>query len=988
MPPAAPLLIQIAVSIAISVALSLVSKLLAPKPSNRSLRNRNQSRTATIRQAISERQLPFGEVVLGGFMTEYEATDNNRYHHMVITLGDAPAAPWDGMDIVWLDSVPVFPSELDGDGNVIAGKFQGKVRIRKLLGGPDQVADPFLIAEVERLDASFRGRGVAAIYVRVDWDAETFPQGLPNVRVLCRTNKVLDPRDATRRWTPNGVLALHEYLTLADPGLGYGASTDIDATATAAGANVADEIVDVRAVGHAVVAADAASNELRLCVAGSGAPLRIETGDRVEIHTTGTAPAGLSTGTAYYAIVDRLVGAPFEDDDASTIALDPADWTGDAASAITAGTVDTAHGTGIHAAIRLASSYANALARSAIDVTDAGSGQHLVIRTGEPRYAVSGVVETARSPKANIDDMLTGIAGRLAWSGAQFAILPAAWRTPVLDLDESDLLDQLNIRHFTTRRERFNTVQGLFASLLTVGEETDYPSVRDSASIAADGGVEIPADIDRPWTSRATTAQRLGKVDLGRARRERVVDYTMTLKGLRAVPGSTVRLSNARRGWVNKTFEVMEQVDIEIGQGQQKLQGVKLKLAETDADIHAFDPDTDEIVAVPKPIPPGGNPLVVGVPGVPSVTEELYVTRDGSGVKALARVAWAASADAFVRAYRVQFRPVGGATWETAGIGPDLFREIRDIEPGRYDFQVEAINQLEVASVAVQRLNVEISGLLAPPANVAGLTLSAIGGLAVLRWTRHPDLDVRIGGAIRFRHAQAQSGASWTGSVSIGDEVGGGETVAVLPLKPGTYLARAFDSSGVPSAAATAVVTSGGTALSFTGLDSVTEHPDFAGSHDGTSGIDGVLKLAGASDIDDWGAVDDVVDLDSEGGLLTAGTYDFANVLDLGTKTRARLTTVVTSAVVNPLDVIDARTVPIDGWEDFDGTGGGEGDVRVEARSTDDDPAGSPTWSGWQRLDQAEFDARAFAFRALLSTVDPAFNIHVSELSVQADEVG
>jgi len=61
--------------------------------------------------------------------------------------------------------------------------------------------------------------------------------------------------------------------------------------------------------------------------------------------------------------------------------------------------------------------------------------------------------------------------------------------------------------------------------------------------------------------------------------------------------------------------------------------------------------------------------------------------------------------------------------------------------------------------------------------------------------------------------------------------------------------------------------------------------------------------------------------------------------------------------------------------------------VRVEVRSTDDDPGGSPTWSAWDRLDSAEFEARGFDFRALLSTEDPAFNIQVSDLGIDVDEV-
>ena len=61
--------------------------------------------------------------------------------------------------------------------------------------------------------------------------------------------------------------------------------------------------------------------------------------------------------------------------------------------------------------------------------------------------------------------------------------------------------------------------------------------------------------------------------------------------------------------------------------------------------------------------------------------------------------------------------------------------------------------------------------------------------------------------------------------------------------------------------------------------------------------------------------------------------------------------------------------------------------VTILVCSTSDNPAGSPTWSAWNRLDSAEFNARAFQFEAILTSADPAYNIQISELSVTADQV-
>jgi hypothetical protein len=84
--------------------------------------------------------------------------------------------------------------------------------------------------------------------------------------------------------------------------------------------------------------------------------------------------------------------------------------------------------------------------------------------------------------------------------------------------------------------------------------------------------------------------------------------------------------------------------------------------------------------------------------------------------------------------------------------------------------------------------------LTALPEQLQGLTLQSAGGLAVLKWQRSVDLDVRLGGNIVIRHSESAT-PNWQNSYSM-DRVGGNESIAVVPLKNGTYLVRAEDSGG------------------------------------------------------------------------------------------------------------------------------------------------------------------------------------------------
>jgi hypothetical protein len=118
-----------------------------------------------------------------------------------------------------------------------------------------------------------------------------------------------------------------------------------------------------------------------------------------------------------------------------------------------------------------------------------------------------------------------------------------------------------------------------------------------------------------------------------------------------------------------------------------------------------------------------------------------------------------------------------------------------------------------------------------------------------------------------------------------------------------------------------------------------------------------------------------------------SGSYAFSGGIDLGTVKPIRLSAHLLASVASFGTNVDQRVSDIDDWGAIDGVFGGEADAWVEARRTNDNPSGSPTWSAWQRLDSGEFNARAFQFRAQLRSYQPEFNIEVTQLRVAADEV-
>jgi hypothetical protein len=356
-------------------------------------------------------------------------------------------------------------------------------------------------------------------------------------------------------------------------------------------------------------------------------------------------------------------------------------------------------------------------------------------------------------------------------------------------------------------------------------------------------------------------------------------------------------------------------------------------------------------------------------------------------VRNRAVLAWLPPAYPFITGYDWRVRRADSADWTRIGGAPAGARaEIDDLPDGLHVFQVRARSLVSVGAWAELQANI---GALAaqPPADLTGLSVQSIGGFAFLRWDRHPDLDVRVGGRIEFRHTPDTVSPTWVGSTGIGEAQPGDSTFAVLPLKPGTYLAKAVDQGGRYSATAASIGAAQATALSFAAVSTLTEHPGFSGAKTGTLVPSSTLRLDSGGDVDGAPNWDAIPDLDSLGGVRASGSYAFSGGMDLTTVRPVRLTGRIAATVVNTLDQVDARAGLVDDWLDWDGAVGGEADAWIEVRQTDDNPGGTPTWSAWRRLDQSEFRARAFQFRAQLRSYDLAFNIHITALSVTADEV-
>ncbi len=598
--------------------------------------------------------------------------------------------------------------------------------------------------------------------------------------------------------------------------------------------------------------------------------------------------------------------------------------------------------------------------------------------TTQARYTMDTSFTVDRTRREILGNLLTGGGGVLPYVKGRYRLEGAAYTAPTATLTVSDLAGPVKVTTRPPLRDLYNGVKGTFIDPSKGWQAAEFPAVA-GAVYADEDGEQLWREIELPVTIDAIRAQRLARLELLRGRDGLSIEVPLQYRAFRFTVRQVLSVTIDYLGLAAKPMRI-------INWSFSKAAGtLNVVLKEDNAASYAWS-YADATIPPPAADTTLVSPFSVPAPAGLAVAEDLYVTRAGAGVRTRAILTWSPAAHPFVVGYDVQYRPEGGDWRTAAGTSGETTISIDDLADGAYDWRVRARTTLSSGSWA--SVSAPIGGLAAqPPATITGLGIQTIGGVAFLRWDAHPDLDVRVGGRIEVRHTPTTAGAVWAGATSIGQALPGATTFATLPLKPGTYLLKAVDAGGRYGDVAAAITTDAATAVAFANLATLTEHPAFSGTKTGTVVVSGTLRLGSGGDVDSVADWDAITDVDGLGGVAAAGSYAFSGGMDLGSVKSVRLTSFIKATVVNQLDQIDSRAAPIDEWADFDGVAGGEADAWVECRTTIDNPAGTPTWSAWRRVDQAEVRARGIQWRAQLRSFDPAFNIHVAELSAIADEV-
>lgn len=214
---------------------------------------------------VANFEIIYGETRKGGTKTYMELTNDDKYLHTIITLAGHEV---NSIGDIYLDDEVVSFS--GSDGTVTTSKWNSKVYIKKFTGASNQSVYSTLNSltyKPTQINSNFKGQGIACLYVRLEYDRDTFPNGMPLVTAKIQGKKVYDPRKdstssaydnslgvsshrtnnpSTWQYSDEPALAIRDYLT-SNLGLNADQSDiDDDMIATAIGDCASTGVVGVQ----------------------------------------------------------------------------------------------------------------------------------------------------------------------------------------------------------------------------------------------------------------------------------------------------------------------------------------------------------------------------------------------------------------------------------------------------------------------------------------------------------------------------------------------------------------------------------------------------------------------------------------------------------------------------------------------------------------------------------------------------------------------
>jgi len=949
-----PLVQRALITIGTSIIGGIIGQKLAPKIDPPNFGTALESGiTVTSKAPTAPYRIIYGESRVGGTIVYAETTSaTNEFLHMVIVFAghevDEIKTIFLGDDIVSLETtsndsngIPIFtPTGSD--------QYNGKLLVKKHLGNPDQLADANLVSDVGQWTTAHKIQGKTYIYAKFTFDKDVYPNGVPNVSAIIKGKKLYDPRATSFTASSSSVSTTNNTITLSSHGLSTFDRATYDTNSnTAIGGLSNGSIYNVIKIdNNTIKLASTYAN----CVAGTPISLTSVSGSTTQKFNFTTFSDNPILATRDY-LKDTTYGMQVEDveiNDTNFIAS------------------------------------ANTCDETVAVANPSGT---------EKRFTCNGSFQLSQSPKVIIENLMTTIGGFLIYSNGQFKIIPSNYLSPTVTLNENNLRSGISINSRISKKELFNAVKGLYSEPANDFQPQNYPILTSTGFQAEDNGERIYAEFDYPFTNSSRMCQRLSKIQLLKVRQQISFSASFDMGAFNLDIGDTVNITNARMGFTNKTFQVLEW-GFSIDAGDGSLQ-ISANFKEIASDVYDFNTGDYSTVSSGKATNLA-NAKTVAPPQAIALTDELVSYNDGTVIVKLV-INLTPASDNFTELYEIEIKQLTDAKgvavtddFKQIGRGARTKYEFLNvIDRASYQVRARGINIYGVNSSTISASHTVV-GLSDPPPDVTDFSCNIVGLDAFLSWTAVDVLDLSY---YELRYQNTTGSALWSNSIPIVKKVSRPATSVVVPAKTGAYLIKARDKLGLPSVNATVVYVAVDTIGNFNFVTSSTQNPNFTGVKDNVLvsknySSTNAVSLADTQLFDSGVGNFDIYttrNFDSgttSGNLAKEGFYNFDNVIDVGSRVKTTISAGITQSSINIDDLFDTVSGNFDaraGLFDGDAEVNCSSELQI-AISTD-----NVNFTAFQDFVVGDYLARFYKFRLKLTSIDGSATPVVTALSVTLD---
>ena len=586
------------------------------------------------------------------------------------------------------------------------------------------------------------------------------------------------------------------------------------------------------------------------------------------------------------------------------------------------------------------------------------------------------VLDTSNKIMDNVRNLLRGMRGLLTYQQGKYRLVVETTGSSVLTLNKDNVIGGMQVQS-EKKNSKFNKIQATF-----INPEKNYQSdtivydTNHSTYLSEDGSILQEGAIDLPTITSPYQAKEMAKLVLLRSRNSLSVSLTANYEAMNLAVGDIVALTEDLTGFSAKNFRV-------AGLGINSDYTVSLSLTEHQDSFYTFETQTEVAIEPDTSLP---DPFTVQPPASVTLDDELISYNDGTVIVAM-NITIGASPDQFVREYQVEYKRTADANFIVHSRGTvDLFHRVLNVISGdNYTVRVKAINSLGVESTNVTATR-DIIGEIDPPSDVQDFAINIVGSDAHLSWESIPDADLNYY-VINFTTETVNP--EWQNSFTLINRVSRPATSVTVPARTGSYLIKAVDKLGNFSSNE-AIITTNITAIgNFTNANTATENPDFTGTKTNVVAVDSALELDSIElfDANTTDNFDDITARNFDGGTVnnnvpSIGTYEFANIIDLGSVQTTRLTGNITQTTDDRDRLFDNVAGLFDDQaSNFDGDASVNASSHLEiATSTD-----NTTYTSFRNFNVGDYSARYFKFRLIMQSLDNSATPVVSALSVDAD---